>query len=180
MSRCDFAFICDKRWFDLTPTDRDDARHCGDCDQPVFRVDGDVEMNVARLLRRCAAVVPDDLTQVFVGYPIVHHEPLVPGLISTGVRLVEAVADARVADLRRSLRALFDDGVNEATLLAGDLVVLGNLEQDAVRVLADEFYQHAPELLVTGTDTISSVDVDLVLGRTMRFIDPLDQDDSTP
>lgn len=95
-------------------------------------------MEVTRLLRGCAAEIPDDFTEVFVGYPTVHREPLVPGRVSTAARLAEPVTDGRVTDLGRSFRALFDNGVNAARLRGGDLVVVENLDQGALWFLAEE------------------------------------------
>lgn len=143
MDHCELDFVCSKRWNELTPTDRADARHCGECDQHVFNVDTDGEVELARMLGRCAG---RDADQLFGLVGRSYARLTDPKLLAVGVRLVQPLTDARTLELRYAFPALFDRGERESRLRSGALVMLEILEADILKLLTEELEDCAPEL----------------------------------
>jgi len=53
-----FKFECSQNWDDLTPTDDEKVRHCGQCETHVFSVHIDEELNSNAEKGRCVYVPP--------------------------------------------------------------------------------------------------------------------------
>lgn len=53
---CKFAFRCDRRWADLTPTRDPDIKFCNGCQQEVFFCHTDAALVEAIVRNRCVAI----------------------------------------------------------------------------------------------------------------------------
>ncbi len=177
MTRCELAFVCDKQWLVLAPTAQEQVRHCSDCDQHVFRVDTDEEIEVARVLRRCSAI---GLFPMSLGEQECYMRPMVPGLIALGVRLTAPVTDDRLVELRRSVPVVFDRGPVEARLYAGELIVLGEFEQETVQSLSADLERSAPELALAAPDDASAEKLETLFRRRYRWFTDLSAADTDP
>jgi hypothetical protein len=57
---CIFAFKCNSKWIDLTPTDNQRIRFCQDCQKEVHMCEDDDELVKSVRLNRCIAIYRDD------------------------------------------------------------------------------------------------------------------------
>lgn len=159
MSLCEFSFICAKRWTDLQPTTRDDARYCGDCQQNVFYVPDEEQQCLAVALKRCGALYRGD-------WDIVAGNLFAPGFrefLVIGVRTIADLTDERVTALRPSFPAIFDRGENEERLRSGGLALLDVLEAASIHLLDQELKEYAPELVLDAPDDDSRAQLMKVL-----------------
>ena len=145
MSKCEFDFVCHKKWEDLAPTECENARHCNDCNQRVFDINPiSAEASVA--LGRCVRIMTT------LGVLIDCDSYFERTKFAINVRLVQAVTDERAAELRQSFRALFDNGETEEQLRDGEIVMLGHVKPYTAMILESEFRNFAPEIVMWGAD----------------------------
>jgi hypothetical protein len=68
-SKCDLRTMCEKKWEELTETDNDLIRYCGDCEKNVFALRTREELGIASAVGRCVALAKDNNVFGWVGQP---------------------------------------------------------------------------------------------------------------
>ena len=59
--KCNFEFVCDRKWEALQHTSRDDMKFCNHCDKNVYLAEDEDQLNQLAKRRACAYFKPKNI-----------------------------------------------------------------------------------------------------------------------
>jgi hypothetical protein len=147
MLKCEMSFVCDKKWTDLTATEFDATRFCGDCKQNVFIVKTELQFLIARAFKRCVAIADDNNFIGVIGQTSAF-DWMEQEVKEISVSLSKPIDAARRMQLRLLFPAIFDNADNECHLMSGEFVRVGTFDAEKIKFLQHEIDAVGAELCV--------------------------------